>query len=56
MRIISMEEGGNMKRVFERWCDGLKVFEDSIRCVGKERGGGSEWERDCVNEWECKNS
>ena len=31
IRIISMEEGGNMKRVFERWCDGLKTFEEIIR-------------------------
>jgi len=36
MRIISMEEGGNMKRVFERWCDGLKTFEETIRRDGHE--------------------
>ncbi len=23
-RVISMEKGGNMRRVFERFCDGLK--------------------------------
>lgn len=28
-RIISMEKGGNMKRVFERFCRGLKQVEKS---------------------------
>uniref|UniRef100_A0A8C5X3S8 Creatine kinase S-type, mitochondrial n=1 Tax=Malurus cyaneus samueli TaxID=2593467 RepID=A0A8C5X3S8_9PASS len=37
-RVISMEKGGNMKRVFERFCHGLKeVFERLI----KERGWSS---------------
>lgn len=30
-RVISMEKGGNMKKVFERFCSGLKAFEDSIK-------------------------
>ena len=31
MRIISMEKGGNMKAVFERFCDGLqKVLEQHM--------------------------
>merc|ERR1712142_261955 len=36
MRIISMEEGGNMMRVFERWCEGLRMFEETIRRDGHE--------------------
>ena len=35
-RVISMEKGGNMKRVFERFCDGLKKVEDSIKSKGYE--------------------
>lgn len=35
-RVISMEKGGNMKRVFERFCRGLK--EVGKDCVG-ELGG-----------------
>ncbi|XP_077988460.1 creatine kinase, flagellar-like [Glandiceps talaboti] len=35
-RVISMEKGGNMKRVFTRFCDGLKKVEDSIKKAGKE--------------------
>nr|AAR14888.2 three domain flagellar creatine kinase [Chaetopterus variopedatus] len=30
-RVISMEKGGNMKAVFERFCDGLKKVETLIR-------------------------
>lgn len=33
-RVISMEKSGNMKRVFERFCDGLKKVEDSIKSKG----------------------
>ncbi|XP_041457982.1 creatine kinase, flagellar-like [Lytechinus variegatus] len=33
-RVISMEKGGNMKRVFERFCDGLKKVEESIKSKG----------------------
>lgn len=34
-RVISMEKGGNMKRVFERFCRGLKeVGEECIRELG----------------------
>nr|CAB3231439.1 creatine kinase, flagellar-like [Phallusia mammillata] len=34
MRIISMEKGGNMKAVFERFCDGLKKVEETIQSNG----------------------
>jgi len=30
-RVISMEKGGNMKRVFERFCRGLKQVEWGLR-------------------------
>lgn len=34
-RVISMEKGGNMKKVFERFCRGLKeVGEECIRELG----------------------
>ena len=33
-RVISMEKGGNMRRVFERFCDGLKKVEDSVKSQG----------------------
>ena len=33
-RVISMEKGGNMKAVFDRFCDGLKKVEDSIKKQG----------------------
>ncbi|PIK57258.1 putative creatine kinase, flagellar isoform X1 [Apostichopus japonicus] len=36
MRVISMETGGNMRRVFERFCNGLKKVEDLIKKKGKE--------------------
>lgn len=36
IRVISMEKGGNMKRVFERWCKGLQAFEEAIRREGHE--------------------
>ncbi|NWH39412.1 KCRU kinase, partial [Chloropsis hardwickii] len=38
-RIISMEKGGNMKRVFERFCQGLKEVERLIQ----ERGWEFMW-------------
>ncbi|XP_024072990.1 creatine kinase S-type, mitochondrial isoform X1 [Terrapene carolina triunguis] len=38
-RVISMEKGGNMKRVFERFCHGLKEVERLI----KERGWEFMW-------------
>lgn len=38
-RVISMEKGGNMKKVFERFCRGLKeVGQERIREIG---GGGA---------------
>lgn len=34
-RVISMEKGGNMKKVFERFCRGLKeVGQECIRELG----------------------
>jgi creatine kinase len=33
-RVISMEKGGNMKAVFERFCDGLQKVESSIKKQG----------------------
>jgi len=33
-RIISMEKGGNIRRVFERFCDGLKKVEAAIKSKG----------------------
>lgn len=36
-RIISMEKGGNMKRVFERFCRGLKQVEMSKYCMDSHR-------------------
>ncbi|XP_059401338.1 creatine kinase U-type, mitochondrial-like isoform X2 [Carassius carassius] len=38
-RVISMEKGGNMKRVFERFCSGLKQVEHLIQ----ERGWEFMW-------------
>lgn len=35
-RVISMEKGGNMKGVFQRFCEGLKKVEDSIKKKGYE--------------------
>lgn len=35
-RVISMEKGGNMKKVFERFCTGLKRVEDAVKSQGKE--------------------
>ena len=35
-RVISMEKGGNMKRVFERFCRGLKEVREPCR--------GARWE------------
>lgn len=35
-RIISMQQGGNMKAVFERFCSGLNNVEEKIKEQGKE--------------------
>ena len=35
-RVISMESSGNMKRVFERFCNGLRLFEEAIKRDGHE--------------------
>eukprot|EP00058_Branchiostoma_floridae_P001932 XP_002587420.1 hypothetical protein BRAFLDRAFT_115917 [Branchiostoma floridae] len=35
-RVISMEKGGNMKKVFERFCDGLKKVEENVKGQDKE--------------------
>ena len=35
-RVISMEQGGNMKRVFQRFCQGLQEVEKNIRDHGWE--------------------
>lgn len=35
-RVISMEKGGNIKAVFDRFCRGLKDVEDSIKAKGWE--------------------
>jgi len=35
-RVISMEKGGNIKAVFDRFCRGLKQVEDNIRARGWE--------------------
>ncbi|NXM20886.1 KCRU kinase, partial [Ploceus nigricollis] len=40
-RVISMEKGGNMKRVFERFCRGLK--EASVERLIQERGWEFMW-------------
>ena len=36
IRVISMETGGNMKNVFERFCTGLQLFEQNIKANGNE--------------------
>ena len=36
IRVISMQKGGNMKEVFQRWCDGLNKFESNIKNSGNE--------------------
>lgn len=36
-RVISMEKGGNMKRVFERFCRGLKEVCVRLRKEEKEK-------------------
>ncbi|PIK57260.1 putative creatine kinase, flagellar-like [Apostichopus japonicus] len=33
-RVISMEKGGNMRRVFSRFCEGLQKVENSIKSKG----------------------
>jgi len=35
-RVISMEKGGDMRKVFQRFCDGLNKVEASIRKQGNE--------------------
>ena len=35
-RVISMQKGGNMREVFTRFCDGLRVFEEAIKKEGRE--------------------
>ena len=35
-RVISMEKGGNMKRVFQRFCEGLQKVEEVIKQKGHE--------------------
>ncbi|XP_064633139.1 creatine kinase U-type, mitochondrial-like [Lineus longissimus] len=35
-RVISMEKGGNMRRVFDRFCNGLKNVEKNIQAAGWE--------------------
>lgn len=36
IRVISMEKGGNMKAVFDRFCTGLANFEVKMKESGKE--------------------
>merc|ERR1711970_906442 len=36
LRVISMEKGGDMKKVFTRFCDGLKKFESNLKENGYE--------------------
>ena len=36
IRVISMEKGGNMKNVFNRFCNGLAMFEQNIKETGYE--------------------
>jgi len=36
IRVISMEKGGNMKKVFKRFCDGLNKVEALMKAKGKE--------------------
>ncbi|XP_032237629.2 creatine kinase, flagellar isoform X1 [Nematostella vectensis] len=35
-RVISMQQGGNMREVFHRFCNGLKKIEDAMKAKGKE--------------------
>ena len=35
-RVISMQEGGNMKEVFTRFCEGLQKFEAAVKSDGHE--------------------
>ena len=35
-RVISMEKGGNMRSVFTRFCEGLRMVEDNIKAKGWE--------------------
>jgi ATP:guanido phosphotransferase, C-terminal catalytic domain len=34
MRVISMESGGNIKRVFARWAEAIQAVEASIKAEG----------------------
>ena len=36
IRVISMEKGGNMRNVFQRFCQGLNLFESRIKGAGYE--------------------
>ena len=36
IRVISMEKGGNMKTVFDRFCEGLAKFEMKMKESGNE--------------------
>ena len=36
LRVISMQKGGDMKAVFNRFCDGLKKFESNLQENGYE--------------------
>ncbi|DBA05131.1 TPA: hypothetical protein N0F65_004981 [Lagenidium giganteum] len=36
MRVISMEDGSNVERVFERFCRAIKLVEESIKPKGRE--------------------
>ncbi|XP_072030874.1 creatine kinase, testis isozyme-like isoform X2 [Amphiura filiformis] len=36
IRVISMELGGNIRNVFERWCRGLNEFESQLKSKGHE--------------------
>ena len=36
MRIISMQQGGDIVAVFKRWCDGVKIIEEQLR--GQDSG------------------
>lgn len=42
-RIISMEKGGNMKRVFERFCRGLKEVSVHQPLLRQPRGQADRW-------------
>jgi hypothetical protein len=45
-RVISMEKGGNMKRVFERFCRGLKEVGEG--CIGGRKTKEQHKQIDCI--------